>query len=68
MAELAKDHPLPVEVARWISERAGQPIPEGIRARAEAVAPKPEASSGAVVQPADPSTPAPTNKGNAAES
>jgi len=68
MAELAKDHPLPVEVARWISERAGQPIPEGIRARAESVAPKPEASSGAVAQPADASTPAPTIKGNAAES
>jgi hypothetical protein len=33
MAELAKDHPLPIEIARWIAERAGQPIPEGIRER-----------------------------------
>ena len=67
MAELAKEHPIPVEVARWISERAGQPIPEGIRARAEAAAPTPAASSDAGDQPADASTPAPSTKGNAAE-
>lgn len=31
MAELAKDHPLPFPIARWIADKAAQPLPEGIR-------------------------------------
>ncbi|MFM7261231.1 MAG: hypothetical protein ACKO3W_11565 [bacterium] len=43
MAELAKDHPLPIEIARWIAERAGQPLPDGIRVPTEASDTKPPA-------------------------
>ncbi|MEY2794838.1 MAG: hypothetical protein RIR10_554, partial [Planctomycetota bacterium] len=31
MAELAKDHPLPFPLARWIADKAAKPLPEGIR-------------------------------------
>jgi hypothetical protein len=31
MAELAKEHPLPFPIARWIADKAAQPLPEGIR-------------------------------------
>jgi hypothetical protein len=31
MAELAKEHPLPFPLARWIADKAAQPLPEGIR-------------------------------------
>ena len=35
MVELATDHPLPLPLAQWLAERAGQPLPEQFKPPAE---------------------------------
>jgi len=35
MVELAKDHPVPLPLAKWLAERAGKPLPDEFKPREE---------------------------------